>query len=73
MLNSFAHKILNIDPICMKPVPIESSHSDLSIGTGFIQIGSILRHLWGKQKCPFLKGVSKLMAQVGALKENGRD
>ena len=33
----------------MKEVPIESSHSQLSIGTIFIKTGSILRKLWVNQ------------------------
>ena len=39
----------DIDPFLMKPVPIESSRRDLSIGTGFVKIGGILRKLWSKQ------------------------
>ena len=44
------HNFLNIDAILTKPVPIESSRSGLSIRTGFVKIGAILRTLWAKQK-----------------------
>ena len=40
----------NIDPILTKPVPIDSSRQGLSIGTGSVKIGSMLRKLWTKQK-----------------------
>jgi len=33
----------------MKPAPIEKSQWELSIGAGFIQIGSILRILWANE------------------------
>ena len=46
---------LNIVPILAKPVPLESPGRELSIGAGFVKIGSILRKLWAKhyhdQKC----------------------
>ena len=42
----FLSIILNIDPFVTKPAPIESPRRDLSIGTGFVKNGSILRRLW---------------------------
>jgi len=39
-----------MDPVLMKPVPIESSRSGLSIRTGFGKIGAMLRKLRIKQK-----------------------
>ena len=45
----FAHNFLNIDPVLLtKPVRIESPERELSIGAGFVKIGSILRKLWAK-------------------------
>ena len=41
--------MVNIHPIFMKPAPIERSRRELSIGTGFIKIGGVLRKLWSKQ------------------------
>ena len=46
----FAHNFPNINPILTKPAPIESPRSGLSIRTGFVKIGAILRRLWPKQK-----------------------
>ena len=40
---------LNIDPFLTKIIPIESSHSQLSIGTGLVKNGSILRKLWSNR------------------------
>ena len=37
---------LNILPLLTRPVLIESSHSQFSIGTGFVKNGAILRKLW---------------------------
>ena len=42
------HIILNIGPILTKPAPIESSRPGLSIRTGFVEIGAMLRKLWGE-------------------------
>ena len=36
---------LNIDPFLTRPVPIESSHSQLSIGTGLVKNGYVSRKL----------------------------
>ena len=36
------------DPFQTKPVPIESAHRDLSIGTGFIEIGAFYVELGTK-------------------------
>ena len=44
-----AHNFLNIDPFLTRPVPIESSHSQLSIGTGLVKNGTILRKLWSNR------------------------
>ena len=44
----FVHNFPNIAPILTKPVPIESREWELSIGAGFVKIGSILRKLWVK-------------------------
>ena len=39
----FGHIVGNIGPFLMKPVPIERSRRNLSIGAGFSKIGQILR------------------------------
>ena len=52
---ALSHKYLHIVPILAKPVPIESSVRELSIGAGFTQIGAMLRKLWAKQVDVFLK------------------
>ena len=48
---SNGHNFLNITPILAKSAPIESSRTALSIRTGFIKIGAILRKLWSKLFC----------------------
>ena len=50
------NNVLVTFPICVRfwrdhtrPVPIESSHSQLSIGVGLVNNGSVLRKLWSKE------------------------
>jgi len=53
--NHLIHNFLNIDPILMKPAPIESPLWELSIGVSFAKIGAIWRILWAKEFGAFLK------------------
>ena len=50
MLFQLPHNFLIIDPFLTRPVPIESSHSQLSIGTGLVKNGHKLRTLWNNRK-----------------------
>ena len=44
-----ANIIQNIDPIAVKPAPIERSQWELSIGTDFMEIASIFESMWTKR------------------------
>ena len=47
---------LDIDPFLTRMVPIASSHSQLSIGTGLVKNGSTLRKLWSNLLESFQQG-----------------
>ena len=54
--SKFPCNFLNIAPFLTRPLPIESSRSKLSIGTGLVKNGSILRKLWSNLVESFQQG-----------------
>ena len=43
-----SNNFLEKDPLGMKSAPIDRAHRDLSIGTGFVEIGAVYGKLWTK-------------------------
>ena len=77
-----AHNFLNIDPFLTRPVPIESSHSQLSIGTSLVKNGSISRELRSNRNsitftmcnCPvtysYVRYISEITTTLSRLDNN---